>query len=91
MSLPAVIMPPSGKNNIKSIIGSMEKTASKNVILRLYRYYIIDSIFIVRKEGFKSLLKKRGWKIFAIVIGYYVVRDTVVYILIPYLITKNII
>lgn len=69
----------------------MENKTSKNVIIRLYRYYIIDSIIIVRKEGFKTLLKKRGWKILAIVIGYYIVRDSIVYILIPYLIAKNII
>jgi hypothetical protein len=69
----------------------MGKRTSQNVIVRLYKYYIIDSIIIVRKEGFKTLLKKRGWKILAIVIGYYIVRDSIVYILIPYLIAKNII
>jgi hypothetical protein len=69
----------------------MGKKTSQNVIVRLYKYYIIDSIIIVRKEGFKTLLKKRGWKILAIVIGYYIVRDSIVYILIPYLIAKNII
>lgn len=64
---------------------------SKNVIVRLYKYYLIDSIFIVKNEGLKSLLIKRGWKIFVFIIGYYVVRDTVVYLLIPYLIARNII
>ncbi len=69
----------------------INKLASKNIIIRIYKYYIIDSIVIVKKEGFKSLLKKRGWKIFAVVIGYYVVRDTILYILIPYLAARNII
>jgi hypothetical protein len=68
----------------------INKLASKNIIIRIYKYYIIDSIIIVKKEGFKSLLKKRGWKIFAVVIGYYVVRDTILYILIPYLAARNI-
>lgn len=71
--------------------GIMNKLASKNMIIRLYKYYIIDSILIVKKEGFKSLLKKRGWKVFAIVVGYYVVRDTIIYIIVPYLIAQNII
>lgn len=71
--------------------GILNKLASKNIIIRLYKYYIIDSILIVKKEGFKSLLKKRGWKVFAIVAGYYIVRDTVIYIIVPYLIAQNMI
>lgn len=69
----------------------INKYASKNIIVRFYKYYIIDSIIIVKKEGFKSLLKKRGWKIFAVVAGYYILRDTILYILIPYLAARNII
>ncbi len=69
----------------------INKLASKNIIIRIYKYYIIDSIVIVKKEGFRSLLKKRGWKVFAVVVGYYVVRDTILYILIPYLAARNII
>jgi len=69
----------------------INKLASKNIMVRIYKYYIIDSIIIVKKEGFKSLLKKRGWKVFAVVVGYYVIRDTILYILIPYLAAMNII
>ena len=69
----------------------LNKIASNNILIRLYKYYIIESILIVKKEGFKSLIKKRGWKIFAIIIGYYIVRDSIIYILIPLLIAKNII
>ena len=76
---------------MKMLSGIFNKLAYRNIIIRLYKYYIIDSILIVKKEGFKSLLKKRGWKVFAIVVGYYMVRDTIVYIIIPYLIAKNII
>ena len=36
-----------------------------------------------RRLGWKGLLKKRGWKLVAIVVLYYLVRDTVLYILIP--------
>ena len=68
----------------------MNKLASKNLIIRLYKYYIIDSILIVKKEGFKSLLKKKGWKVLAIIVGYYVVRDTIIYIIVPYMVAQNI-
>lgn len=68
----------------------IDNLVGKSIIIRFYKYYIIDSILIVKREGFKSLLKKRGWKIFAIVIGYYTVRDTLIYIIIPLLIAQGI-
>lgn len=60
------------------------KTFRQNFLLRLYKYYIIDSILIVKKSGFKELIRKRGIKFFYIIFGYYLVRDTLVYIVIPY-------
>jgi hypothetical protein len=69
----------------------INRLAAKNIIIKLYKYYIIDSIILVKREGFKSLIKKRGWKVFAIIIGYYTVRDTIVYVLIPFLVAKGLI
>jgi hypothetical protein len=63
---------------------------NKFILFRLYKYYIIDSIIIVKKSGFKELLKRRGWKFFLVIIGYYTVRDTVLYILIPFFIARGI-
>ncbi|HKI79789.1 MAG TPA: hypothetical protein VKA26_14710 [Ignavibacteriaceae bacterium] len=76
---------------MKTIEIMIERWSSKNILIKLYKYYFIDSIIIAKREGFKSLLKKRGWKVFAIVVGYYAVRDSIVYLLIPYLITNNLI
>ena len=75
---------------MNTLIGILTHLSTKNIIIRLYKYYIIDSILIVKREGFKSLLKKRGWKVFAVVIGYYTVRDTFFYIVIPFLVAKGI-
>jgi len=36
-----------------------------------------------RQLGWRGLLKKRGWKLVVLVVAYYLVRDTVLYILIP--------
>jgi hypothetical protein len=36
-----------------------------------------------RHLGWKGLLRKRGWRLVALVVVYYLVRDTVLYILIP--------
>jgi len=73
-----------------TFIGILNTLSAKNILIRFYKYYIIDSILIVKREGFKSLLKKRGWKVFAIVIGYYAIRDTLLYIVIPFLIAEGI-
>lgn len=76
---------------MKTLEATLERLSAKNILIRFYKYYIIDSILIVKREGFKALIKKRGWKVFAVVIGYYTIRDTILYILIPLLVAKGII
>ncbi|MFQ6045871.1 MAG: hypothetical protein ACE5PT_05855 [Gemmatimonadales bacterium] len=36
-----------------------------------------------RELGWKGLLKKRGWKLVAVVVLFYLVRDLLIYVLIP--------
>ena len=36
-----------------------------------------------RELGWRGLVRNRGWTFVAVVIAYYLVRDTVLYILIP--------
>lgn len=76
---------------MKSFEAALERLSARNIIIRFYKYYIIDSILIVKREGFKTLLKKRGWKVFAVIIAYYTVRDSILYIITPYLIARGII
>ncbi len=68
----------------------VSSTVQQNILFRLYKSYIFDSILIVKRDGFKELIKLRGWRIFWIVGGYYLVRDTLVYIIIPYCIARGI-
>jgi len=75
---------------MKTIEAALDRLSAKNILIRFYKYYIIDSILIVKREGFKALIKKRGWKVFAVVIVYYTIRDTIVYIVLPLLIAKGI-
>ena len=51
---------------------------------RLYRYAVIDSLLIVKRRGLRELLRQRGWKFIAAVIAYYLVRDTLLYIVLPF-------
>ena len=75
---------------MKTLEATLERLSARNILIRFYKYYIIDSILIIKREGFKALLKKRGWKVFAVVIGYYTVRDTILYIVVPVLVARGI-
>lgn len=75
---------------MNTFIGILNTLAAKNIFVRLYKYYIIDSILIVKREGFKALLKKRGWRVFAVIISYYALRDGIIYVLIPFLVAQGI-
>jgi hypothetical protein len=75
---------------MKAIEATLERLSARNFLIRFYKYYIIDSVLIIKREGFKSLLSKRGWKVFAVIVAYYTVRDTILYILVPYLIARGI-
>ena len=65
--------------------------SDKFILFRLYKYYIIDSVIIVKNHGLKELFNRRGWKFLLIIVSYYAVRDSVIYIIIPYLVAKGII
>tara|TARA_B100000212_G_scaffold302720_1_gene249133 strand:- start:176 stop:379 length:204 start_codon:yes stop_codon:yes gene_type:complete len=38
----------------------------------------------LKNDGFKALIKKEGWSIVVIFFLFYLVRDSIIYILIPY-------
>lgn len=38
---------------------------------------------MLKKEGFKALFRKYGWKLPVAVVAYYLVRDLTLYVLIP--------
>ena len=40
---------------------------------------------IYKSEGFKVLLKKKGWSVIIAIVIFYLIRDTFLYILLPYL------
>jgi hypothetical protein len=49
--------------------------------------YIASLLRTLRAErralGWAGLVRKRGWKLVAVVVAYYLVRDIVLYVLIP--------
>ncbi|TFB13145.1 hypothetical protein E3V33_03015 [Candidatus Marinimicrobia bacterium MT.SAG.4] len=48
--------------------------------------FIIEWVKLLREEGFKVFVKKRGWKVIWTIVIFYAIRDGILYILIPFLI-----
>ena len=48
--------------------------------------FIIEWLKLLREEGLKVFVKKRGWKVLWAIIIFYAIRDGILYILIPFLI-----
>lgn len=68
---------------------SVFNIVQKSFLFRLYQYYIKDSIQIIKKSGFKELIHERGKKFLLLIIGYYAIRDTLLYIIIPFCVAKG--
>jgi len=60
-------------------------------MLRWAPKFIVEWLKIIKDDGFKGFIKKKGWKIVALFTLYYLIRDSILYILLPYLIINNII
>ena len=65
------------------------KTMGQNFLFRLYKHCVIESILIVRRSGFNELIRQRGLKFFYAVVGYYLVRDTLLYVILPYYVAQG--
>jgi hypothetical protein len=63
--------------------------ALQNPLFRYYKHYIIDSAVILKRHGFRELLRRRGWKFLLLITGYYLVRDSMLYIVIPLCVARG--
>jgi len=75
---------------MKRILGPAIDGFRTSVLFRWYKFFILDSVAIIRESGFKTFLRQRGWKVIAVVITYYLIRDSFLYILLPYLVARKI-
>ncbi len=46
---------------------------------------IRDMWITLRREGFRATFRKYGWRFVGLVFIYYLIRDTLLYIVLPYL------
>ena len=48
-------------------------------------------VAIFKKDGIKGVLKEGGWRIVVYFFLFYLVRDSILYIIIPYLLYKGVV
>ena len=53
--------------------------------------FIKEWLTLIREKGLKAFIREKGWKVVAAFFLYYLIRDSILYLLIPYLIVNNII
>jgi hypothetical protein len=62
----------------------------KNYLRRFLKPKIIrEWTAIWREAGFKGLVREKGWKILIVLFIFYLIRDSFLYILIPYLVARG--
>ena len=63
----------------------------QNVLIRFYKHYIIDSALILKRYGFRELVRQRGWRFLLAIFAYYLVRDTILYVAIPLCVARGLV
>lgn len=52
---------------------------------------ILEAKGIFREGGLKAVIRRYGWKFFAVFFVYYLIRDVTLYILIPWFVASRLI
>jgi len=46
--------------------------------------WIVEWTKMIKEDGIKSFIKQKGWKVVAAIFVFYLIRDSILYIIIPY-------
>jgi hypothetical protein len=74
---------------IMAALATATTLMQQNPLCRVYKHYIIDSVLILKRHGFRELVRQRGWKFLLAIAGYYLVRDTMLYVAVPLLVARG--
>ena len=66
-----------------------ETVKPKTSLLRWIPEFLADAREAWREGGPRAVVRRCGWRIFAVLIAYYLIRDSVLYLLIPYLVARR--
>lgn len=68
----------------------MEPTPTKTKFLDRWTPQVLrEAKQVFREGGLKGVIRRYGWKFFAVFFTYYLIRDVTIYILIPWYVAKN--
>ena len=51
--------------------------------------FIKENINYYKQNGLKKTIKKLGWKVVLLVFLFYLIRDSILYIIIPYFVARE--
>jgi hypothetical protein len=81
---PGVETKPSGLKRLKNVLGRFKSDLRKPLPEAKGKNLIKRIVF-----RFRYLFRRYGWKMLLAVIAYYLIRDTLLYIILPYLIARQ--
>jgi hypothetical protein len=67
-----------------------ESAPQVSFLNRLAPKFVREIRDVFKRDGMRGALKRYGWRLFAAFFAYYLIRDSIIYLLIPYLIAQKI-
>lgn len=67
---------------------STEKTKTR-LLDRITPKVLVEAKQVFREAGLKGVIRRYGWKFFAVFFMYYLIRDVSLYILLPWYIAQK--
>jgi hypothetical protein len=71
------------------MLGALVETVKARFNLRWIPEFLTGARDAYREGGPRAVIKRFGWRILAILFVYYLVRDSILYLLLPYLIARG--
>jgi hypothetical protein len=90
MGMEKVSLPNDTQMPLPELIASQEDSSPRvSFLARLAPKVVREARDTFKQSGVRGVTRKYGWKIFAAFFAYYLIRDSVIYLLVPYLIARG--
>ena len=66
-----------------------DKNTAKPSLWGRLKTVVAEARGTFKESGFKGVFRRYGWKIFAVFFFYYLIRDSILYIFIPWMIARH--
>lgn len=76
-------------SGLEAALPTTEKEVRVSFRDKITPKFVLAARATYRDGGFQAVVKRYGWKLFAAFFLYYLIRDSFLYLLIPYLIAQG--